>query len=342
MDPSDYGHSQGYYDHPEGYQDEEPQEFPEAPEENQKQPAKKNDEEEEKTTANEEEEPATTVEEIVTKNNRRRRLGLDDKDKENDFTTFASLETEPKITDPVILAQVELIEKSTPTTDLEIALSNALKRKQTHIDRLTNEIIKLKQFISKRKQTYKRKRKDDGAPTRALSAYNIFIQDRFASLAKENAQALTSEDKDAKLKRVPPSSLVSSTGNEWKTLSDEVKAQYEERYVIMFFISFEAPHEMNLILFLSFFNRNAGPKPIASATKSKWRNTSLPTSNRIASAIRRATTCSSRPMCSVLNRLKVVFHLNAVPSLASSELPGSSSLPKRKRSTNVKPTSTTV
>ena len=245
MDPSDYGHSQGYYDHPEGYQDEEPQEFPEAPEENQKQPAKKNDEEEEKTSTTEEEEPATTVEEIVTKNNRRRRLGLDDKDKENDFTTFASLETEPKITDPVILAQVELIEKSTPTTDLEIALSNALKRKQTHIDRLTNEIIKLKQFISKRKQTYKRKRKDDGAPTRALSAYNIFIQDRFASLAKENAQALTSEDKDAKLKRVPPSSLVSSTGNEWKTLSNEVKAQYEERYAIMFLISFEAMYPRN-------------------------------------------------------------------------------------------------
>jgi hypothetical protein len=51
-------------------------------------------------------------------------------------------------------------------------------------------------------------------------------------LAKENEEALTSEDKDATLKRVPPASLVSTTGNEWKTLSAEVKKQYEERYVV--------------------------------------------------------------------------------------------------------------
>lgn len=57
----------------------------------------------------------------------------------------------------------------------------------------------------------------------------IYFQDRFARLAKENEHALTSEDKDAQMKRVPPSSLVSSTGNEWKTLSAEVKAEYEER-----------------------------------------------------------------------------------------------------------------
>ena len=77
---------------------------------------------------------------------------------------------------------IELIQKSTPTTELENALYTTLDRKQNHIDRLTQEIIKLKQFISKRKQTYKRKRKDDGAPTRALSAYNIFIQVRLIDL----------------------------------------------------------------------------------------------------------------------------------------------------------------
>ena len=115
---------------------------------------------------------------MVARNNRRRR-GMDiDKENEDDELRFSSLEIEPKITDPVILAQIELIRKSTPTTDLEIALGTTLDRKQNHIDRLTQEIIKLKQFISKRKQTYKRKRKDDGAPTRALSAYNIFIQVR--------------------------------------------------------------------------------------------------------------------------------------------------------------------
>jgi len=59
----------------------------------------------------------------------------------------------------------------------------------------------------------------------------LFSQDRFARLAKENEKALTSDDKDATLKRVPPASLISSTGNEWKSLSAEVKAQYEERYV---------------------------------------------------------------------------------------------------------------
>jgi HMG-box domain len=140
---------------------------------------------------------------------------------------------EEKETDPEILAQFELIEKSTPTTDLEIALSNAMKRKVNHLNRLTAEIVKLKNFISKRKQTYKRKRKDDGAPTRALSAYNIFIQERFAMLAKQNEKALKSESDDAPLTRVPPSHLVAATGNVWKTLSAEQKQKYEEMYVCL-------------------------------------------------------------------------------------------------------------
>ena len=136
---------------------------------------------------------------------------------------------EDKETDPAVLAQIELIEKSTPSTDLEIALTNAMKRKANHLTRLTAEIVKLKNFISKRKQTYKRKRKDDGAPTRALSAYNIFIQERFAQLAKQNEKALKSESDDATLTRVPPSHLVAATGNEWKLLSAEEKQKYEER-----------------------------------------------------------------------------------------------------------------
>jgi hypothetical protein len=129
--------------------------------------------------------------------------------------------------DPDVLAQMEMIKNSEPSTELELAMSEILKRKEFHIARLTSEITKLKAFISKRKQTYKRKRKDEGAPTRALSAYNIFVQERFARLAKDNELALKSDDAGAKMKRVPPANLVASTGNEWKELSAEEKEKYE-------------------------------------------------------------------------------------------------------------------
>lgn len=162
--------------------------------------------------------------------------GKDDKESSDAaLMRFAdSIRTEEeKETDPEVLAQIELIEKSTPTTELEIALSNAIKRKVNHLNRLTAEILKLKNFISKRKQVYKRKRKDDGAPTRALSAYNIFIQERFALLAKQNEKALKSEADDVTLTRVPPAHLVAATGNVWKSLSAEEKQKYEEKYVYM-------------------------------------------------------------------------------------------------------------
>lgn len=131
--------------------------------------------------------------------------------------------------DPQVKEQKNLIKNSTPMTELEEALLDDLKRKETHISRLSAEVMKLKAFISKRKQTYKRKRKDEGAPTRALSAYNIFVQDRFSRLAKENEAALKSADSDVQLKRVPPASLVASTGNQWKELSGQEKAYYEEK-----------------------------------------------------------------------------------------------------------------
>ena len=143
-------------------------------------------------------------------------------------STFTALK-EPEVPDSKFAEDLEYVKNTEPTTRLELTLEEILRRKDSHIARLTGEINKLKAFISKRKQTYKRKRKDEGAPTRALSAYNIFVQDRFARLAKENDVALKSLDSDAQLKRAPPANLVAATGNQWKELSAEGKKQYEER-----------------------------------------------------------------------------------------------------------------
>lgn len=137
--------------------------------------------------------------------------------------------TETTIKDPVIEAQLQLIAIREPTTELEIALKQTLDRKQRHIERLVTELRKLQSFVSKRKQGYKRKRKNDGAPTRAMSAYNIFIKERFAQLREQNEEALKSDSVDATMKRVPPANLVTKTGNEWKRLSKEEKAKYEVR-----------------------------------------------------------------------------------------------------------------
>jgi hypothetical protein len=150
-------------------------------------------------------------------------------DDENEHERIEREIREYEESDPTIVVQNKIIKDTEPTTPLEIALKAALDRKTGHSHRLVNEIVKLKNFISKRKQTYKRKRKDNTAPIRALSAYNIFVQDRFARLAKENEAALKSDKKDAQMKRVPPANLVVATGNEWKELPAEEKAVYEER-----------------------------------------------------------------------------------------------------------------
>ncbi|KAL7578238.1 hypothetical protein ACA910_012659 [Epithemia clementina (nom. ined.)] len=142
---------------------------------------------------------------------------------------FNSLDMIEETQDEETRRQDEIVANTKPTTELEKALLAVLARKDALIERITGEITKLKSFVQKRKQTYKRKRKEDGAPTRALSAYNLFIKERFEQLAKENEKALKSDDAGAELKRVPPSNLVAKTGNEWKELPAEIKAQYEER-----------------------------------------------------------------------------------------------------------------
>ena len=175
---------------------------------------------------------APQEEETETKENEEspsQRKGKRSRKEEEEELDLDSDVKEPEILDPKIAEEMEYIKVTEPTTRLELALADALKRKELHIERLSGEVQKLKAFISKRKQTYKRKRKDEGAPTRALSAYNIFVQDRFAQLAKENEAALKNADSDVQLKRVPPANLVASTGNQWKELPPEEKQKYEER-----------------------------------------------------------------------------------------------------------------
>jgi len=149
-------------------------------------------------------------------------------EKEDEFHLLKThVEYEDK--DPQTIADKKIVSDHKPETELELALTRLLTGKENHVAKLTNEIKKLKGFISKRKQTYKRKRKDEGAPTRALSAYNIFVQDQFAKLAKKNSAALQSTDTNAQLERVPPANLVASTGGQWKNLPDEEKQKYRER-----------------------------------------------------------------------------------------------------------------
>jgi hypothetical protein len=161
--------------------------------------------------------------------NKNKRYRQSQEDREAEELLNSKIFDEQLNTDPKAIAQLEFIQNNKPETELELALAGVLERKEQHIARLVSEITKLKTFISKRKQTYKRKRKDEGAPTRALSAYNIFVQDRFAQLAKENDAALKSADTNVQMQRVPPANLVASTGNAWKSLSAEDKAKYEER-----------------------------------------------------------------------------------------------------------------
>jgi hypothetical protein len=207
-------------------EDEKQEEVKEADEEEKEadnEEKEADNEEKQENMQGEEEEEQVGEKENKNPSKKRRTEEHDEEDDEEDF------QEEP--VDPEVQKALELIESSEKKSELENVMYDMLKRREAQVDRLSAEVIKLKNFISKRKQTYKRKRKDEGAPTRALSAYNIFVQDRFAKLSKENEQALKSSDLDAKLKRVPPSSLVASTGNEWKELSAEDKSHYEERYV---------------------------------------------------------------------------------------------------------------
>jgi len=119
-----------------------------------------------------------------------------------------------------------VFEAENMSTDLERKLFKTVTEQKQIINRMNSELSKLRKFIGKRKQSYKRKRKAGDVPTRALSAYNIFVRERFSKLASENEHALYSSDVGVELKRVPPATLVAKTGVQWKDLPEEEKGQY--------------------------------------------------------------------------------------------------------------------
>jgi len=122
----------------------------------------------------------------------------------------------------------EIIANSIPRTELELALHAEYNRLLKANAILTSECVKLRRFMTKRKQTYKRKRKDESAPRKKLSGYNLFVRERFAQLARENEDALKSADNAADLKRIPPSRNIASSGKAWSMLSAEEKARYND------------------------------------------------------------------------------------------------------------------
>ena len=170
---------------------------------------------------NENEKPPTSA-------RKRKRAGKTQEEKEEEYRLLHTTVVYED-TDPQTIADKKIVSGTKVESVLERALTNLLNGKEVHISKLMSEITKLKGFISKRKQTYKRKRKDESAPTRALSAYNIFVQDQFEKLAKKNDAALQSTDTNAQLERVPPANLVAKTGGLWKNLPDDEKEKYRER-----------------------------------------------------------------------------------------------------------------
>jgi len=129
---------------------------------------------------------------------------------------------------PEHVRNLEVIAANVPTSELEIALKAELDRQISHNELLNAEHVKLRRFISKRKQTYKRKRKDESAPRKKLSGYNLFVRERFAKLKQQNEDALKSANSGAELKRIPPASNIASSGAAWSQLSKEEKARYNE------------------------------------------------------------------------------------------------------------------
>lgn len=123
----------------------------------------------------------------------------------------------------------QTIRENVPQTPLEIALTNELRGKTAQAERLSEELARLRGVFSRRKQPRKTKRPNDDAPARALSAYNIFVQENFSQLAKQNDEVLQSNKQNVELKRIAPASLVAASGDLWKKLSPKEKSHFKKK-----------------------------------------------------------------------------------------------------------------
>jgi len=126
----------------------------------------------------------------------------------------------------------EMINNSTPKSELEVALTSELHRLTRKNELLNQEVTRLRGFFTSTTKTkknifrkqinYKRKRKDESAPRKVLSGYNLFVRERYAKAAKDN------ESLNGGAKQVVNTNDISSSGKAWNMLTTEEKEKYNQ------------------------------------------------------------------------------------------------------------------
>jgi len=129
----------------------------------------------------------------------------------------------------------EIINDITPKSELEVALTSELHRLTRQNELLSQECTRLrgcftssttttnaKKNIFRKQINYKRKRKDESAPRKVLSGYNLFVRERYAKIAKDNEEAMKSGAKQM------VNTNISSSGKAWNMLTTEEKEKYNQ------------------------------------------------------------------------------------------------------------------
>ena len=130
----------------------------------------------------------------------------------------------------------EIINDTTPKSELEVALTSELYRLTRQNELLSQECTRLrgcftsssstttnaKKNIFRKQINYKRKRKDESATRKVLSGYNLFVRERYAKIAKDNEEAMKSGAKQM------VNTNISSSGKAWNMLTTEEKEKYNQ------------------------------------------------------------------------------------------------------------------